>query len=57
MLLIYLTGLLLWLVYGIMLKAMAMVVANAASAALVAVAIAMKAAIGSQSPTESGESA
>lgn len=39
-----------WLTYGIRLKAMAVVVANAASAVLVAAAIAMKAMIRSQSP-------
>lgn len=58
MLSIYLAGLMMWLIYGIMLHATAMVVANAASAALVAAAIAMKAMIRSQSPKESsGESA
>jgi MtN3 and saliva related transmembrane protein len=46
MLSIYLAGLVMWLIYGIMLKAMAMVVANAVSAILVAAAIAMKAMIG-----------
>ncbi|MGO9403405.1 MAG: SemiSWEET family sugar transporter [Terriglobales bacterium] len=53
MLSIYLAGLMMWLIYGIMLQAMAVVVANAASAALVAAAIAMKAMIRSQSPGES----
>ncbi len=58
MLSIYVAGLMMLLIYGIMLKAMAVVVANAASAALVAAAIAMKAMIGSQNPREStGESA
>jgi MtN3 and saliva related transmembrane protein len=55
MLSIYLAGLLMWLVYGILLKAMAVVVANAASAALVAAAIAMKATIKSPTPRESIE--
>jgi hypothetical protein len=50
MLPIYLAGLM-WLTYGIRLKAMAVVVANAASAVLVAAAIAMKAMIRSQSPS------
>ncbi len=54
MLSIYLVGLLMWLAYGIMLKAAAMVVANAASAALVAAAIAMKAMIKSQCTEEPG---
>jgi uncharacterized protein with PQ loop repeat len=54
----YLAGLMMWLIYGIMLKAMAVVVANAASAALVAAAIAMKAMIRSQSQrVPGGESA
>jgi MtN3 and saliva related transmembrane protein len=58
MLSIYLAGLMMWLIYGIMLKAMAVVVANAASAALVAAAIAMKAMIRSQSQrVPGGESA
>jgi len=58
MLSIYLAGLLMWLAYGIMLKAAAVVVANAASAALVAAAIAMKAMIKGQRPAEpAGESA
>lgn len=48
MLAIYLVGLLLWLAYGIMLRATAVVVANAATAALVAAALAMKATIKSQ---------
>jgi MtN3 and saliva related transmembrane protein len=52
MLSIYLVGLLMWLAYGIMLKATAVVVANAASAALVAAAIAMKAMIKSQRTEE-----
>jgi MtN3 and saliva related transmembrane protein len=43
MLTIYLIGLMLWLAYGIMLRASAVVVANAASVVLVALAIAMKA--------------
>jgi|HubBroStandDraft_1064217.scaffolds.fasta_scaffold00010_94 MtN3 and saliva related transmembrane protein len=55
MLSIYLAGLLMWLIYGILLKATAVVVANAASAALVAIAIAMKAMIRSQSTGESSE--
>jgi MtN3 and saliva related transmembrane protein len=50
MLFIYLVGLIMWLLYGIMLKAMAVVVANAVSSTLVAAAVAMKATIGSQSP-------
>jgi len=45
MLAIYLVGLLMWLAYGIMLRAKAVVVANAASAALVAAALTMKAII------------
>jgi MtN3 and saliva related transmembrane protein len=53
MLSIYLAGLMMWLIYGIMLKATAVVVANAASAALVAAAIAMKAMIRVQGPGES----
>jgi uncharacterized protein with PQ loop repeat len=43
MLFIYLFGLVLWLVYGIALHAGAVIVANAASIVLVAVAIVMKA--------------
>jgi MtN3 and saliva related transmembrane protein len=55
MLSIYLAGLVMWLIYGIMLRAMAMVVANAASAILVAAAIAMKAMIGDQAREASRE--
>jgi MtN3 and saliva related transmembrane protein len=55
MLSIYLAGLVMWLIYGIMLKAMAVVVANAASAMLVAAAIAMKAMIGDQAREASRE--
>ena len=43
MLSIYLFGLTLWLIYGIMLHASAVIVANAASIVLVALAIIMKA--------------
>ena len=43
MLFIYLFGLTLWLIYGIMLHASAVIVANAASIVLVALAIVMKA--------------
>lgn len=58
MLAIYLAGLMMWLIYGTLLKATAVVIANAASAALVAAAIAMKAIIRVESPRESsGESA
>jgi MtN3 and saliva related transmembrane protein len=43
MLFIYLFGLILWLIYGTMLHASAVIVANAASILLVALAIIMKA--------------
>jgi len=43
MLLLYLTGIVLWLVYGLMLRAAAVIWANAATAVLVAIAIALKA--------------
>jgi MtN3 and saliva related transmembrane protein len=43
MLSIYLLGLALWLIYGIILQATAVIVANAASIVLVALAIVMKA--------------
>ncbi len=57
MLSIYLAGLMMWLIYGVLLKATAVVVANAASAALVAAAIAMKATIRARDLQESsGES-
>jgi MtN3 and saliva related transmembrane protein len=55
MLSIYLIGLVLWLVYGVLLHAMAVVVANTASAALVAAAIVMKATIRSQHRKELAE--
>lgn len=42
MLLLYLTGIVLWLVYGLMLHAAAVIWANAATALLVAIAIVMK---------------
>jgi MtN3 and saliva related transmembrane protein len=42
MLLLYLTGILLWLVYGLLLHAAAIIWANAATAFLVAVAIVLK---------------
>lgn len=45
MLSVYLCGLSLWLAYGILLHASAVIVANAASMVLVATAIVMKAAI------------
>ena len=43
MLSLYLTGIILWLVYGLMLHAAAVIWANAATAVLVAVAIVLKA--------------
>lgn len=43
MLLLYLTGILLWLVYGLILHAAAIIWANAATALLVAIAVALKA--------------
>jgi MtN3 and saliva related transmembrane protein len=43
MLLVYLTGILLWLVYGLMLHAAAIIWANAATALLVAIALVLKA--------------
>jgi len=43
MLFLYLTGILLWLAYGLMLHAAAVIWANAATALLVAVAIVLKA--------------
>jgi MtN3 and saliva related transmembrane protein len=43
MLFLYLTGILLWLVYGLMIHAAAIIWANAATAFLVAVALALKA--------------
>jgi len=54
MLSVYLLGLALWLAYGILLHAPAVVVANAASIALVVAAIVMKAIVGvpPQAPSE-----
>jgi MtN3 and saliva related transmembrane protein len=43
MLFLYLTGILLWLVYGLLLHAAAIIWANAATALLVAVALILKA--------------
>ncbi len=43
MLFLYLTGILLWLAYGLMLHAAAIIWANAATALLVGIAIALKA--------------
>jgi MtN3 and saliva related transmembrane protein len=43
MLCLYLTGILLWLAYGLMLHAAAIIWANAATALLVAIAIVLKA--------------
>lgn len=43
MLLLYLTGIILWLVYGLMLRAAAVIWANAATSVLVAIAIVLKA--------------
>jgi MtN3 and saliva related transmembrane protein len=43
MLFLYLTGILLWLVYGLILHAAAIIWANAATASLVAIALALKA--------------
>jgi MtN3 and saliva related transmembrane protein len=43
MLFLYLTGILLWLAYGLMLHAAAIIWANAATALLVAIAIVLKA--------------
>jgi MtN3 and saliva related transmembrane protein len=43
MLMLYLTGIVLWLVYGLMLHAAAVIWANAATCVLVAIAIALKA--------------
>lgn len=43
MLFVYLTGVLLWLVYGLMLHAAAIIWANAATSLLVIVALALKA--------------
>jgi MtN3 and saliva related transmembrane protein len=43
MLLLYLTGIVLWLVYGLMLHAAAVIWANAATTVLVGIAILMKA--------------
>ncbi len=43
MLLLYLTGIVLWLIYGLMLHAAAVIWANAATSVLVAVAIVLKA--------------
>ena len=43
MLFFYLTGILLWLIYGLMLRAAAVIWANAATALLVALAIFLKA--------------
>lgn len=43
MLLLYLMGIILWLVYGLMLPAAAVIWANAATAVLVAIAIVLKA--------------
>lgn len=43
MLLLYLTGILLWLVYGLMLHAAAIIWANAATSLLVAIALLLKA--------------
>jgi len=45
MLVFYLTGIVLWLVYGLMIHAAAVIWANAATAVLVTAAIAMKAAV------------
>ena len=42
MLFIYLTGVLLWLIYGLLLHAAAVIWANAATSFLVAVALALK---------------
>jgi MtN3 and saliva related transmembrane protein len=42
MLFVYLTGILLWLAYGLMLHAAAIIWANAATALLVAIAIVLK---------------
>jgi MtN3 and saliva related transmembrane protein len=43
MLFLYLTGIVLWLIYGLMLQAAAVIWANAATTVLVAVAIVLKA--------------
>jgi hypothetical protein len=43
MLTVYLTGIVLWLIYGVMLHAAAVIWANAATSVLVAVAIVLKA--------------
>jgi MtN3 and saliva related transmembrane protein len=43
MLVLYLTGILLWLLYGVLLHAAAIIWANAATALLVAIAIVLKA--------------
>ncbi len=57
MLSIYLVGVILWLVYGILLGAIAVIVANAASILLVLAAIVMKASIAGppQAPTEGAQ--
>jgi MtN3 and saliva related transmembrane protein len=52
MLSVYLLGLMLWLVYGLYLHALAVIVANAASIVLVATAIVMKAVIPVPSQTD-----
>ena len=44
MLFLYLTGIILWLVYGLMIHAAAVIWANAATALLIAVALVLKAA-------------
>jgi len=44
MLFLYLTGIILWLVYGLMIHAAAVIWANAATALLIAVALILKAA-------------
>jgi len=46
MLFLYLTGIVLWLVYGLMLRAAAVIWANAVTSVLVAIAIFLKAAHG-----------
>lgn len=43
MLLLYLTGIVLWLIYGLMIHAAAVIWANAATALLVALAVVLKA--------------
>jgi len=45
MLFVYLTGILLWLIYGLMISAAAVIWANAATAFLVALAIVLKATV------------